>query len=463
MTLINSENISMTISGVPNPYREFDGDGLAVYRQDAEGGQVVETVIDIHGVGEIHWPNREGEKFRLADIHQRLNKYGRTSSGISLCWPATASVQAVGVRDGDDFYTFSAEPDLLGRVRNLVLCSEAPGNVKFTFSGSSVTWRMNRQISIKSPDKAKHGDEVNSLYQIGLIGPDGDSEIPDDRGFDILIDAGKTLSARFGRPRPGDIVHIFAYGEGHDLGYPDYTPSQRLGGAEALKAATAWLKESGYEVSLYLNVRLAELSRLKDYPALSSSLLTDLNGDPLTEVYRGREFAVMNPQSKPWIDHLLGQIRSLKETGASWIQLDQVAGRAAAAAAGQVWGEGYQYLINEIHGLGMKVWIQGVSDFYNADAFEATWRPINILEDGTLRHGWPLGESDTTLIESSGFSHSLIVPENKRGTLKDSGLTLIQDRLCIDDELPLWGESWIRNLNSNNYSRVPGEFNGGIL
>lgn len=463
MTIIKSENISVMLSGVPEPQRDYGSDGRMVYRQEADEGQIVETYIEIHGSGEIHWPNREGEKFHLSDVHQNLARYGRARSGLSLCWPATSSVQGVGIRDVDDFYTFSAEPDLRGKVRNLSISSYESDTLRFTFTGSSATWKLCRENHSKTSGKSETVRTVGSLYQIGLTGPDGNSEIPQDRGFDVLSEAGKALIDRFGTPEPGDIIHIFAYGEGHDLGYPDYAPSERLGGPEAFSVAITRLREMGFEISLYVNARLAELSRLKNYPALSTSVLTDSNGDPVIEIYRGRNFAVMNPLSKPWIDHLLEQITRLKGFGAEWIQLDQVAGRSAPVTAGEVWGEGYQKLIDEIHRLGMKVWIQGVSDFYNADAFEATWRPLNILEDGTLRHGWPLGEPDTSLIETTGFNKILIVPEKKRIPLKKSRLPLIHDRLCVDDVLPLWGESWIRNLKSNNYSRVPGELNGGII
>lgn len=453
MILMDTGNMKMTLSGVPEPIAGVDSDGVSVYRQIADDSGFVETNLTIRGEGNITWPNREGEIFSLSEAHERLLKIGRADSGISLCWPATASVQAVGMIDDESIHTFLANPEPRGKVRFLELASDKPGLVRFKFRGASVTWRM---LSIPLSDSDQNRDcfvPELSLYQIGLIGPDGECEVPIDRGFRILDDAARALIVANGVPVPGDVIHIFGYAEGHDRGYPDYTPSEKLGGAAALKSAIGELGELGFETSLYLNARLAELTRLTDYPGLKDAVLTDTGGRPLFEVYRGRDFAVMNPSSPQWISHLLNEARRLKELGAAWVQLDQIAGRAAPVNPGVSWGMGYKRLIEGIHRMGMKVWIQGVSNYYPVDAFEATWRPVTVLDDGTLRGGWPMGSPDTTLIESTGFSGRLIVPEIKREALERSGLTRIYDRCAEDDGLPLWGASWLNNLDKMQLPR----------
>ncbi len=76
--------------------------------------------------------------------------------------------------------------------------------------------------------------ETNSNWQIqvGLIGPDGKTEVPKNKGFDVLVDISDLMLKKLGE---NNILHIFGYSIGHDMGYPDYTPSIQLGGGSHLK------------------------------------------------------------------------------------------------------------------------------------------------------------------------------------------------------------------------------------
>jgi len=466
MRLISGERVNIFLSGSPEPVLLNDSRNRKVYSQNSPGTDHAEINLTIQGDGTLIWPNREGERFHLKEAHEKLRFLGRELSGISICWPATASTRAVSIHDGDTVYTFSAGTDSEGRAFFLNLSSEKQGAVCFRFTGAVSEWTLSSSKSFKmDPDvKEPRNSETApaSIYQIGLIGPEGNSEVPRGKGFSILADAAEALREKFGDPSTGDILHVFGYGEGHDRGYPDYRPSEKLGGSRALEKAIGKLHNLGFEISLYMNARLAELSRLQNYTELKDSVLIGSDGRQITEKYHGREFAVMNPSSPEWTEHLFNESRRLGNLGADWVQLDQVAGRAAVVKPGEEWGAGYRKLIERIQDSGMKVWIQGVSCYYPADAFEATWRPVKVLSDGTLRGGFPLGTPDTELIESRGFRGKLIVPESKREALKNTGLPVLQDRSASKDELPLWGESWLQALKTNNYSRIPGEFNGGI-
>ena len=459
MTLIDIENMTMTLDGYPKPVPVINDNGGTDYQQIAGDSEIVETTLTIQGEGEIIWPNREGERFSLMSAHKKLKALNRQNSGISLCWPATASVQAMGVIDGDTLYTFYTDPDARGRTRFLELRAEEPGLVSFNFKGTSVSWKL-LLIPIsdikKSYGKRKNPASEASLYQLGLIGPAGECEDPENRGFAILEDAAHVLINKFGPPLPGDIIHVFGYAAGHDIGYPDYTPSSKLGGKPAFKSAIEEIRKLGFEVSLYMNARLAERALLSSYPNLESSILTDIKGQQVIEAYRGRDFAVMNPSSTNWINHILSEVNRLKNLGITWIQLDQIAGRAAPVSPGDIWGKGYRKLIEEIRSMGLKVWIQGVSDYYPADAFEATWRAVDVLDDGTLRGGFPMGVPDTKLMESLGFNSPLIVPEKKRKSLENSSFIMIHDRCAVDDELPMWGASWLDNLEKMQSPRCGG-------
>ena len=218
MMLIDTGKMKLSLSGTPEPFADFDSNGLPVYRQLSE--EPVETTLFIQGSGELTWPNREGEKFDISEVYQKLAELGAGPAGLSLSWPATASVQAVGLFDGESIHIFYSDPDPEGRVRFLNLSSDKPGTVTFRFEGASACWKlMSRLLPLTGSTTEKPTNE-NSMYQIGLIGLDGKSAIPGNRGFDVLAEAGAKLVEKFGTPVPGDIIHIFGYAGGHDRGRP---------------------------------------------------------------------------------------------------------------------------------------------------------------------------------------------------------------------------------------------------
>lgn len=458
MVVLESGSGRMEISGEPEPRIVKTEDGTNCYLQDSTAG-IVSTVVDIRGFEEIHWPNREGEVFSPKNANRVLSNLGRANNGLSLCWPATASMQGLGVSNSDGFHVLSAEPDHEGLIRYLTLESPESDHIRMIFTGTAVEWRLASYPA--KQNYAKKSSSLNTLWQIGLIDPDGVSRVPEGQGFSILEEAAKRIVAVSGPPRAGDIIHMFGYAAGHDRGYPDYSPSKALGGPAALTQAVSALERAGFLTSLYMNARLAEKSEIERNSELISAAMTDRNGNPVVEKYHGRDFLVMNPESSIWRERLLHEAEALAATGARWLQLDQVAGRAAPSEAAAPWGAGYRRLIEDIQSLGINVWIQGVSDYYPADAFEATWREIDILEDGTLRGGCPFGSSDTTLLEACGFKGKLIVPASKLEDLGSTSLGFIRDGNAVADVLPLWDSDWPGSHISANNSRLAGENNGG--
>jgi hypothetical protein len=121
----------------------------------------------------------------------------------------------------------------------------------------------------------------------------------------------------------------------------------------------------------------------------------------------------MDPNSDLWINTLVGQARKLKELGIDGVQLDQIGGRIALADAGESWGAGYIRLIESIQEMGLKVWIQGLSDIYPADWFEVTYREAEVLEDGTIRGGNPVGQFAMELFLLSVPGQTILVPSSQ--------------------------------------------------
>ena len=297
MILINSETLSISLSGNPRPVLIAETEKESVFSQDTPETGWAETELRIQGSGEIIWPNREGEIFLLEDAFEKLQSLDRASTGISICWPATASIKAVCVKEAGNIHTFSAEKDADGRAGFINISSAEPGNVVFRFTGAGTSWHFSSLRPGESSDST--AEKSRFIYQIGLVGPEGDSEAYREKGFPVLIDAAKAVIEAYGKPEPGDILHIFGYQGGHDRNYPDYSPSEALGGAQSFQKAIEAVKSLGFEISLYMNARLAELSRLPEYPELTDSILLDNNGRQVVESYRGRDFAVMNPVSSP--------------------------------------------------------------------------------------------------------------------------------------------------------------------
>jgi Domain of unknown function (DUF6259) len=411
--------------------------------------------LTIRGSAYCIWPNREGEGFMLESVDPVLAEYKCRVSGISLSWPATASSRAILLKSEDKSVLIRKKNESNGYHEEIRIFADSKETVRFRFTGppgefdvtelsgpSSYTSAENRGISDLS--------SIPKQFQLGLIGSEGECAIPVEEGFKALIPLGREILESFPITKAAHILHIFGYGAGHDRAYPDYSPSKMLGGPGLFKDVLAQLKDMGFRISLYMNARLMDAALKESYPQLNDSRLKDEKGNEFSEEYFGRTFHVMNPCSAAWQDELYSQAMKLKDLGADLLQLDQIAGRAAPLAPGTPWGEGYADLIRRIQKLGMKVWIQGVSDYYPADCFEMTWKDLEILKGGILRGGNPFGKTDLSLLKAlkdrGDFKGTLLTPMDKRDII-DS--TLFNFRLDLMDKsglLPLCGPDYMKRI-----------------
>ncbi len=259
-----------------------------------------------------------------------------------------------------------------------------------------------------------------------------------------------------------NILHVFGYSFAHDMGYPDYAPSLHLGGRDGLKRAIKIIHQNSQKAVFYMNGRIAQKENVEK-DGLHNSVLTDDNGLPFTEVYNTRNFYVMNPSSEEWQTRLFYEAMKLKELGADGIQLDQLGGRAAPVPAGEIWGEGYIKLIDNLHKEGLTVWIQGLSDIYPADWFELTYRDTNILEDGAIRGGTPLGKPDKRVFQISVPDQVLLIPLSKIKTKlenekahnnKSKNNNIIIDLDLGREELFLYNPSYMTQLEKLMHKAV---------
>lgn len=87
--------------------------------------------------------------------------------------------------------------------------------------------------------------------QVGLIDPDGFSALPTDQDFLVLSEIARHMRKKIGE---SNILHVFGYAHRHDRGYPDYSPSRRLGGEKFLQRAIQGVHE--HKQSMTVSPRL---------------------------------------------------------------------------------------------------------------------------------------------------------------------------------------------------------------
>lgn len=367
------------------------------------------------------WPNREGERIELSSLGRTLTVHGHGDRGLMINYPSIASCRTLILESAQgDGLLIATPPDPSGRVSRFTLKSADSSGPMLEILAPDSVWAVHpfqggipgcrnaveRIKGILPWPKVQHrAVSAHFQVQVGLIDPQGTTAVPADKGFRVLADIAETMRRMIGT---GNILHVFGYAQGHDRGYPNYTPSPLLGGSKGLRYALEAVHQSGQQAVFYLNPRIAELRFLPE--RLRTSILLDTRGKPFREKYNGREFIVMDPGSQAWIEHIVTQAELLAALGADGAQLDQVAGRNALAAPGAEWGGGYIQMIERLQALGLWVWIEGLSDLYPADWFEMTDREPRISADGSIFSGHPLGRSAVELFHVSVPQACCLIP-----------------------------------------------------
>jgi hypothetical protein len=410
---------------------------------------------------EILWPNREGEIFSASEVYDKVKKYN-TPNGLTISYPSTASCRTlIFLEKSGNGLAILAPPDINGRVTEFRINAENYRNVSININGENSKWYTiffnslnelkekvkNLQSTVPWSGLSAVKTDSKWQVQVGFIDPDGKTEVPENKGFNVLVEISELMLNKLGE---NNILHVFGYSSGHDTNYPDYTPSSLLGGISCLKKAVKKIHQNKQKIVFYINGRIAQKENVEK-DRQQDSILTDANGLPFTEIYNTRNFYVMNPSSENWQARLLSEAIKLKELGADGIQLDQLGGRASLVPAGEIWGKGYINLINNIHKEELSVWIQGLSDIYPADWFELTNRDINILEDGTIRGGTPLGIADKRVFQISVPNQVLLIPLSKIETIIETERETINKNIIIDldlggEELFLYNPSYMMQL-----------------
>jgi len=404
------------------------------------------------------WPNHEGERGRLEDVHKGLESLDNGAGGVSVLYPVSASCRTVIIGDAQGGIILSGMPDEKGRVSQIVVKSKSGDRVEFLVKTGRSCWILTqfqggpedalewlRKIidKVKWPLLEPPEPVGEYLLQVGLIGPDYDCLVPVDRGFMVLEDIAKSMLKHMGK---GHWLHVFGYSHGHDILYPDFKPSEFLGGYDVLKDAVKAVHRKGQKVSFYLNIRIADESLVENDFKLQKSVFLDAMGKPVIEKAHDRSFVVMNPESGEWQDRIMKEAQRLIDLGADALELNFSGDQSLLVPLGEQWGAGIRTIISNIRKMGVKVWYRGGTDIYPADWLEMSSDENLVDADGHVISGCILGQFDPRLYMALVPGRSYMVPLSRETFPLIEGTKIIRDLENIMGGLFIYDEEYMDRI-----------------
>ncbi|OGD62123.1 hypothetical protein A2160_00020 [Candidatus Beckwithbacteria bacterium RBG_13_42_9] len=174
---------------------------------------------------------------------------------------------------------------------------------------------------------------------------------------------------------PRNIVHLFATNAaGFDQLFPDFAIDSRLGGEKGLAKLVSQLHKQNLYVSHHFNPRIADFRWLEKNPQFKEAVIINPQGaynSPWVEFYKGAVYFVLDPNHPLVQEYSLKTIKYFQKMGFDYVEIDQIAYQRNLYTRAGGFGSGYQRLIDQTAKMGMKFWIEGVSDIFDlpADCF----------------------------------------------------------------------------------------------
>ncbi|MDC7235519.1 MAG: DUF6259 domain-containing protein [Spirochaetales bacterium] len=404
------------------------------------------------------WPNHEGERGLLSQVHEGLESLENRTRGISVVYPVSASCRTIILGDEKAGIILSAMPDEKGRISQITVKSKNAGRVEFQVKTGRSCWILtqyqgNREDAlqwitkiidkVKWPSLEKAEPCGNFLLQVGLIGPDYDCMVPVEKGFLVLKDIAGVMKKHLGK---GNWLHVFGYAHGHDILYPDYKPSGFMGGTERLKEAIREVHKKGQKVSFYLNLRIADQSLVENDFSLQKSVFLDSLGKKVEERNHERDFYVMNPDCEGWQDRIVEEARRLVDLGADGLELNYRGRRALMVPLGEQWGDGIRKIMTRIKDMGVKVWYRGGTDIYPADWLEMSREDLVMEDDGHLYSGCVLGEFDPRLYMTMVPGRQYLLPLSRTDVPVLDDAPVMRDLENIMGGLFIYNEEYMERI-----------------
>lgn len=405
------------------------------------------------------WPNQEGERGKLSEIHKGLESLENKTRGLSIIYPVSASCRTIIMGDDKGGIILSAMPDEKGRISQITVKSKNSERVEFLVKTGRSCWILTQyqggredalKWMTKIIDKVKWPvlnipeTSGNFLLQVGLIGPDYDCMVPVEKGFLVLEDIAAVMKKHLGK---NNWLHVFGYAHGHDILYPDYRPSGFMGGSDRLKDAIRAVHKKGQKVSFYLNLRIADKSLVENDFELQNSVFLDRLGKQVEERAHDRDFYVMNPDCESWQNRIVQEARRLVELGADGLELNYRGQKALMVPLGEQWGDGIRKIITRIRDLGVKVWYRGGTDIYPADWLELSKEELSLDEEGQMFSGCVIGEFDPRLYMTLVPGRPYLLPLSRSEILKLEDTVIMRDLENIMGGLFIYNDEYMERID----------------
>ncbi len=372
--------------------------------QDIKGGFKIEykakklkDLIFHIRLSKLIFPVREGEF--IDDVRKLpLNKE------YSVSYPGTASTKSMAlfVSEKEGVFiggipTYEFSKIKIKRIKgNLVKITYRSPEHHLYFYRANTNWRhaadkFKKVIGTANETLIKR--KPRYFLQIGIIDSFGNCGI---NHFDELLPIVKRLEQEIGT---GHIVHLFGTNEaGFDRMFPDFTIAKRLGGKKALAKTIKKIKQLGFLTSHHYNPRIADTHWIKKYPGYLKAIAMKKSGELVKEKYKGHAHYVMNPNNERWFQRSMKTVNYLKSIGFDYIQLDQFTYQRNFYNPCKPLHLGYKRMIDEFERLGIKFWLEGVSDIHSlrqkGNFYQILTRDRpQVWEDRENRRGYPHGRS----------------------------------------------------------------------
>ena len=226
-----------------------------------------------------------------------------------------------------------------------------------------------------------------------------------------------------------NIVHLFATNAaGFDQMFPDFTIDPELGGEKELAQLVSKTHKLGLYVSHHFNPRIADFRWLELHPEFKEAVVKNPQvayNAPWLEFYKGIIYFVLDPNHPLVQDYNLKAISYFQNMGFDYVEIDQIAYQRNLYTQQGGFGPGYQNLIDQTAKMGMKFWVEGVSDVFDLpeDCYYQVLhrdRP-ETWETGENRRGYPYGTAFTqffrTLRPHAPISFQLVTEKGKVGLI----------------------------------------------
>ncbi len=433
---------------------------LFVFRMQADskpGSLNLETRIFEPRRAWFWWPNHEGERGLLSEVYDKLETLEGVTRGLSVLYPTSAFCRSLIVGDGEGGIILCAVPDEKGHTSKITIRCRGRKKVEFAIKTGRSTWvlahfrggaeealDMLGKIMAKGhlPLLPKAEPSGQFLLQAGLIGPDYNCDVPPEQGFMVLENIASLMKHRLGK---GQWLHVFGYSHGHDILYPDYSPSHYLGGAEKLEKAMEAVHRLGQKLSFYMNLRMADVRQVENDFELKQAVFLDAMKKQVIESYHQQKFVVMDSENPLWQKRILTEARRLADLGADALELNYRGLHPLQVALGHQWGGGLRYIMEEIHGMGLKIWYRGGTDIYPADWLELSREETVKDGEGHILSGCHLGQFDPRLYMAAVPGRAYLSPLS-RGPfpcIPETGM--MKDLSPMMEDLALYNKDYMEN------------------